>query len=89
MEGPRQTPDEIRETAVEWFTRNRSGRVSAKERAAFEAWLDADEAHKQAYDEWVATWSLLGVVRHEPRILELREQVRRRVGEPHLAKMKP
>lgn len=42
--------------ALAWFARLRGEDVSAAERAAFDAWLSADPAHREAYRRVTALW---------------------------------
>ncbi|NQE60738.1 FecR domain-containing protein [Caulobacter sp. RHG1] len=44
-----------REAAVEWFIRLQ-GEPEVEDWTAFQAWLEADERHRLAYDEVEATW---------------------------------
>lgn len=44
--------------AIDWLVLLRSGNVSAQSRAAFETWLRADAAHRQAFAEAEALWGV-------------------------------
>ncbi|MBC2665504.1 FecR domain-containing protein [Novosphingobium flavum] len=66
------------EDAARWFARDRSGDMSEAQQQAFEQWLDADPAHRSAYEQCCATWEALDSVRTNPAILRMREQVRSR-----------
>ncbi len=60
-------PDTVEryETAAAWFTRRGTGEGwSAEDEASWQAWLDADPRHRQAYDAMAATWTDLD---HLPR----------------------
>ncbi|MFT3815827.1 MAG: FecR domain-containing protein [Acidovorax sp.] len=45
-----------REEALDWFVRRRSENFGAQEERAFQAWLTADPAHRQAFDHWQREW---------------------------------
>lgn len=44
--------------AIDWLVLLRSGDISAQSRAAFETWLRADAAHRQAFAEAEALWGV-------------------------------
>lgn len=44
------------EQAAAWKVRLTSGEATTEDRAAFEAWLDADAAHRQAYEQVEKFW---------------------------------
>lgn len=50
---------EIRLEASEWIARLNADRVSAEDRARFDAWRGAHAAHARAYQEVAATWRRL------------------------------
>ena len=47
----------VKDVAAEWFVRLRHDAVSEGDRAAFEAWRDADPAHANAYREMERLWA--------------------------------
>lgn len=49
--------DSISEDAVTWFVLLRDAEVSSAERARFDAWLQADPRHRQAWAEVEGLWS--------------------------------
>ena len=55
-----------RDAATEWFVRLRDDAVSDADRAAFEAWRDADPAHSDAYAEMERLWSGLDQIKRRP-----------------------
>lgn len=44
-------PDNARDQAIEWWLRQNDGPLSKSDRAAFEAWIAADEANKVAFEK--------------------------------------
>jgi transmembrane sensor len=61
----------IDDIAVDWFTRVGAGDMTAGETAELEAWLDADPAHRAAFDAVGFTWQGIEPLRADPRILAL------------------
>lgn len=59
--------------AARWYSRVRSGAMSAPDEKAFEAWLEADPQHRAAYDAIDLAWGALGLVRDHPRVMAMRE----------------
>jgi len=55
---------DIKAAANAWWVRLDSGAVSARERAEFAAWINADPRHRQAYDAVCALWGELDAVKH-------------------------
>src|SRR5262249_55126004 len=51
--------------AADWLALKRSGRMTADEAAALEAWL-AEPAHRAAFDAMQETWRTLGEVADDP-----------------------
>ena len=47
----------VKDVAAEWFVRLRHDAVSDGDRAAFEAWRDADPTHAEAYREMERLWA--------------------------------
>ena len=47
----------LTQAAHDWRERLRSPRLSAEERKAFEAWVQADVRHEEAYDRAVTIWA--------------------------------
>lgn len=56
------TPDSerLRSEALDWFVRQGHADFTAQEQAALQAWLDASEAHRQAFEQWQAPWQAAG-----------------------------
>lgn len=64
MNGPdRRQDQDIREAAHEWRTAVSRPGVSEEELARFEAWQEADELHKDAYERAETVWDALGSLR--------------------------
>jgi transmembrane sensor len=59
--------------AARWYSRARSGQMTAEEEGAFEGWLEADPQHRAAYDAIDLAWGALGLVRDHPRVMAMRE----------------
>lgn len=55
--------ERIQEAAALWFARLRGDGVSAAERAAFAAWLDADARHRREYETFQRMWDASAHVR--------------------------
>jgi transmembrane sensor len=53
------TPPQIEDQALEWFVRLSDVDAPASSWIAFQDWLEADEAHRTAYDDVERTWVLL------------------------------
>ncbi|WP_171020064.1 FecR domain-containing protein [Hydrogenophaga sp. 2FB] len=45
--------------ALDWFVRRTGGGFDTREEALFQAWLDADSAHRAAYDRQQSEWTAL------------------------------
>jgi len=58
--GKRRNPKDIRRKAAYWFALIEQDRPSNSDRARFEAWLDEDPAHREAYEEMAALWDAAG-----------------------------
>ena len=71
MTRPNAAIESIDDIAVHWFTRQAAGDMTAAETAEFEAWLDADPAHRAAFDAVGFTWQGIEPLRSDPRILAL------------------
>jgi len=80
MTAPDFPPGDIDAQAAWWFARTRSGDGAAANRVTFDAWLDTSPAHVAASDRYSSLWSALGDVRDDPRVLELRDNLRRSSG---------
>ncbi|MEM6833034.1 MAG: FecR domain-containing protein [Pseudomonadota bacterium] len=73
MTVPAKHPRAIKEAAVEWRLRLSSGMVSSAERADFDAWLQSDPRHAEAYDRAAGVYAALGTLKRgdiEPRYFE-------------------
>jgi transmembrane sensor len=53
-------PDHITKQAAEWFARSRADDFSAPDQDRLDAWLEADPAHRTAFDETLAAWDEAG-----------------------------
>jgi transmembrane sensor len=53
------TPDNIKTQASAWWVRMDSGTMAADEQATFEAWVNANEAHKEAFNQVNHIWQEL------------------------------
>lgn len=58
-----QDKQRLFEQAVAWFIELQSENCAENRRRRFQAWLDADEAHRQAYQEAEALWSNLNALK--------------------------
>ncbi len=65
----------IRKEARYWLVRQQSGEMQAPERAAFEAWLGADESHRQEFERVASLWGAMDEFRS--RSFPAREAARR------------
>ena len=59
--------------AAAWFSRERSGEMTADDALALQAWLDADPVHQQAYAEMRHAWGEAAAVRADPQVMAIRE----------------
>ncbi|OPX39907.1 MAG: hypothetical protein B1H13_08730 [Desulfobacteraceae bacterium 4484_190.3] len=50
------------EQAAQWFARSRAEDFSKDERDQFESWLEADAAHRAAFEEMEKTWQEVGAI---------------------------
>jgi transmembrane sensor len=71
-----------RTIAAAWFARKRSGDMTEQEGRELAAWLDADPAHRAAWELAGQVWSASDGVRANPTMLSIRERAlgRRRFG---------
>jgi transmembrane sensor len=69
--------------AVDWFTRAGAGDMTAGETAELEAWLDADPAHRAAFDAVGFTWQGIEPLRSDPRIAAMQRGRPSRRWVPH------
>lgn len=69
--------DDVDGLAANWFSRMRSGSLSASDETALEDWLDHDPANRSAYDAVERTWAALELVRMHPRVLAMRDALPR------------
>ena len=67
---------EAEDIAIAWFSRERSGEMTAQEGADLQAWLEADSAHAEAYAAVSETWVDVGLVREDPQVMAMRERWR-------------
>jgi len=71
---PSPTPSQA---AARWFARRRSGAMTAEELRALEGWLEADPAHRAAYDHLARLWAGTESARDDPEVMELRDMAQR------------
>jgi transmembrane sensor len=64
----------IHRQAADWFARKRSGAMTVQEAAELDAWLAADADHQMALDSVELMWAASEAIRHEPAVLEIREE---------------
>jgi len=57
--------DLLIEEAMEWLLRLEESPLDGRLKQEFQAWLDRDEAHREAYRSVRLTWSALGKLPHE------------------------
>ena len=74
---PDTTPETVERTAARWFARRRSGEMTEAEAPELQAWLDADPAHRAAYDVVSRAWVRAGLMRSAPEVLQLRARHRK------------
>jgi len=70
--------ENIDDIAVRWFTRTAAGDMTAAETAELEAWLEADPAHRAAFDAVGFTWQGIEPLRADPRIAAMQRGRSRR-----------
>ncbi|MGE5566432.1 MAG: FecR family protein [Parcubacteria group bacterium] len=66
-------PADPRDVAAAWFSRERSGEMTADEAAALQAWLEADPLHAEAYAQTRQAWAEAAAVRADPQVMAIRE----------------
>ncbi|HEX6859577.1 MAG TPA: FecR domain-containing protein [Caulobacteraceae bacterium] len=71
---PEETP---KKAAARWFARRRSGAMTAQELRELEVWLDADAAHRDAYDHLARLWGGAEAARNDPEVMQMREAAHR------------
>lgn len=78
MTGPvhefEETVGDARDIAAGWFARQRSGEMTADDRATLRAWLEEDPAHRIAYLSVRRSWGGAAQLRADPQVLEIRER---------------
>jgi transmembrane sensor len=74
-----QHDEAVRDHAARAFARMRSGEIGPDEQIEFKAWLDADEAHRDSFEDLSALWAGLDAIRADPAILSMREDAKRQV----------
>lgn len=57
------TPDNIKTQASAWWVRMDSGTMDGNEQAQFEAWVNANPAHRQAFDQVNLIWQELDAIK--------------------------
>lgn len=79
MSHPLQTePQTPRIIAAAWFARKRSGEMTEQEARELAAWLDADAAHRAAWELAGEVWGAAEGVRANPTMLAIRERALKR-----------
>ncbi|HEX6866902.1 MAG TPA: FecR domain-containing protein [Caulobacteraceae bacterium] len=73
MTRPNARPESLDDIAVRWFTRREAPNFAPDEAAELEAWLDADPAHRAAYDAVAFTWQGIEPLRADPRIRAMQQ----------------
>ncbi len=68
--------------AADWLSLQRSGRMTAEEARALDAWLAADPANRAAFDSLQDTWRTFGEVGEDPAVMEVREWALRAYNRP-------
>jgi transmembrane sensor len=69
-----ETHESLEEVAAGWVGRQRSGAMTAEEVADLRAWLDADAAHREAFDHVEGLWRVSARLRADPQIMALRDE---------------
>lgn len=64
--------------ATRWFSRQRSGEMTADEARALQTWLDADARHRVMFEAVEAIWNGFGLTRDAPEVVSLRAAARQR-----------
>jgi len=64
------------EEAADWFARKRSGKMTAEDLQALQAWLAAGPDNVAAFEEVAGAWGVAGALRSDPEILGIRERAR-------------
>jgi transmembrane sensor len=77
MAQPDFPPQSMMSAAIEHFARLRGGQASPADLDALHQWLDADPAHREAFEQVANDWSDLAALRDEPAMLFMRESARR------------
>ena len=84
MSGPaperEETVGDARDIAAGWFARQRSGEMTADDRATLRAWLEEDPTHRIAYLSVRRAWGGAAALRGDPQVLEIRQQWSRQPG---------
>lgn len=70
-------PETVERAAARWFARWRSGEMTEAETRELQGWLEADAAHRLAYDVVARAWVRAGLMRTAPEVLQLRARHRR------------
>lgn len=65
---------------AQWFARRRAGPLTPHDQMAFQTWLEADPANREAFEAASRLWGDLGGLRADPRLMRLREEARGAVG---------
>jgi transmembrane sensor len=58
-----------REEALDWFVRRRNKGFAAQEEQAFQTWLAANAAHREAFDRWSGEWQAFDEIPQDMRSL--------------------
>jgi transmembrane sensor len=79
----------VRELAVDWYERLHRDKVTEETRRAFEAWLSASPAHREAYESVGHAWVTLQAASGSPQILALRHETALRLTRRTSAHTRP
>lgn len=66
-------PETMEESASAWCFRLAEGKLSDAEQKDFERWLEADPAHRAAFDAAVSIWRAMEEVSLSPGLIDLRQ----------------
>ena len=79
----------VQELAVDWYERLHRDKVTEETRRAFEAWLSASRAHREAYESVDRAWVSLQAASDSPQILALRHETALRLTRKTSAHTRP
>lgn len=70
---PSDFTDTRLEAASDWCMQLADGHLSPEDEAAFAAWLEADEANREAFDRITHLWQHMGMVATLPELIDRRQ----------------